>query len=255
VTERLLLAGRRAAITGGSRGLGAAIGQAFAAEGATIAVLDLPEALSAAGAWGSHAMIACDVTAEAQVAFALQSASETLGGLDIVVANAGLVPPWRETDALDLDEWDRVMAVNVRGVAATLKHAVPHLKGRGGSIVLMASINAAVSHPRQMLYTASKHAVLGIMRAAALDLGRFGIRVNALAPGPIATEALLERLDDRAAAGGAAADKALAGFASQTALGRMATADDVARAAVFLASDMASGMTGRMLPVYAGLLA
>jgi NAD(P)-dependent dehydrogenase (short-subunit alcohol dehydrogenase family) len=88
-----LLAGRRAAITGGSRGLGAAIGQAFAAEGATIAVLDLPEALSAAGAWGCHAMIACDVTTEAQVAFALRSASETLGGLDIVVANAGLVPP------------------------------------------------------------------------------------------------------------------------------------------------------------------
>jgi NAD(P)-dependent dehydrogenase (short-subunit alcohol dehydrogenase family) len=147
------------------------------------------------------------------------------------------------------------MAVNVRGVAATLKHAVPHLKTRGGSIVLMASTNAAVSHPRQMLYTASKHAVLGIMRAAALDLGRYGIRVNALAPGPIATEALIGRLDARAAAGGTPADEALAAFATQTPLGRMATAEDVARAAVFLASDMASGVTGRMLPVDAGLLA
>lgn len=250
-----LLAGRRAAITGGSRGLGAAIGRAFAAEGARVAVLDLPEALDAPKAWRGDGAIACDVTDETQVSDALRVAAGRFNGLDIVVANAGLVPPWRETEALDLDEWDRVMAVNARGVAATLKHATPHLKARGGSILLMASINAAVSHPRQMLYTASKHAVLGVMRAAALDLGRYGIRVNALAPGPIATEALLGRLDARAAAGGLPTQEQLAIHAGQTPLGRMASAEDVAKAAVFLASDLASAVTGRMLPVDAGLVA
>jgi NAD(P)-dependent dehydrogenase (short-subunit alcohol dehydrogenase family) len=249
-----LLAGRRAAVTGGSRGLGAAIAQAFKAEAAGVAVLDLPDALSASAAWRGDAAFACDVTHEAMAAAALGDAAARLGGLDIVVANAGLVPPWRETEALDLDEWDRVMAVNVRGVAATLKHAVPLMKARGGSIILMASINAAVSHPRQMLYTASKHAVLGILRAASLDLGRYGIRVNALAPGAIATEALMERVEARAAAGGASRDEALAAFAAQTPLGRMATVEDVAKAAVFLASDLASGVTGRMLPVDAGLI-
>jgi NAD(P)-dependent dehydrogenase (short-subunit alcohol dehydrogenase family) len=249
-----LLKGRRAAITGGSRGLGRAIGEAFRTAGAGVAVLDLPEALTADRAWRGDCAFPCDVTAERQVEAALQYAAKALGGLDIVVANAGLVPPWRETEDLDLTEWDRVMAVNVRGVAATLKHAVPHLKAKGGCMILMASINAAVSHPRQMLYTASKHAVLGVMRAAALDLGRFGIRVNALAPGPIATEALLGRLDSRAAAGGLPADDQLAAFAAQTPLLRMATAEEVAKAAVFLASDIASGVTGRMLPVDAGLV-
>jgi NAD(P)-dependent dehydrogenase (short-subunit alcohol dehydrogenase family) len=250
-----LLAGRRAAITGGSRGLGAAIGQALKAAGASVAVLDVPEALATASAWRGDFATACDVTVEAQVAAALGDSGHALAGLDIVVANAGLVPPWRETETLDLDEWDRMMAVNVRGVAATLKHTVPHLKTRGGSIILMASINAAVSHPRQMLYTASKHAVLGIMKAAALDLGRHAIRVNALGPGPIATDALLERLDARAAAGGAARDDALKAFAAQTPLGRIASAGEVAKAAVFLASDLSSGMTGRMIPVDAGLMA
>jgi NAD(P)-dependent dehydrogenase (short-subunit alcohol dehydrogenase family) len=248
-----LLEGRRAAVTGGSRGLGAAIGRAFQAAGARVSVLDLPSTLAAEGSWeGDHA-IACDVTDEGQVAESLSAAASQ--GLDIVVANAGLVPPWRETEALDLDEWDRVMAVNVRGVAAVLKHAASHLKAKGGSIILMGSINAAVSHPRQMLYTASKHAVLGILRAAALDLGRYGIRVNALAPGPIATDALVGRLEARAAAGGPAIADALAAFAAQTPLGRMATEAEVAKAAVFLASDLASGITGRMIPVDGGLIA
>ena len=251
----MLLGGKRAAITGGSRGLGAAIGTAFAAAGAAVAVIDLPQAFETSGAWRGDAAISCDVTGESQIARAFADAAGMLGGLDIVVANAGLVPEWCETESLDLDEWDRVMAVNVRGAAATLKHAVPYLKTDGGSIILMASINAAVSHPRQMLYTASKHAIVGIMRAAALDLGRYGIRVNALGPGPIATAALIERLGKRAAAGGETADNALAAFATATPLGRMATAADVAKAAVFLASDLASGITGRMLPVDAGLTA
>jgi NAD(P)-dependent dehydrogenase (short-subunit alcohol dehydrogenase family) len=249
-----LLTGRRAAVTGGSRGLGAAIGRAFLAEGAAVAVLDRADALTADGAFRGTVALSCDVTQETQVEAALHDAARVLGGLDTIVANAGLVPPWRETDALDLAEWDAVMAVNVRGVAATVKHAVPHLRAGGGSLILMASINAAVSHPRQMLYTASKHAVLGIMRAAALDLGRHGIRVNALAPGPVATEALLERIDARAAAGGPERDAALAALAAQTPLGRIATADEVAKAAVYLASDLASGVTGRMLPVDAGLI-
>jgi NAD(P)-dependent dehydrogenase (short-subunit alcohol dehydrogenase family) len=249
-----LLQGRRAVVTGGSRGLGAAIGQAFVNEGATVAVLDLPEALSDEAAWGGATAEACDVTVEDSLSAALGRAARVLGGLDIVVANAGVVPPWRETESLDLTEWDRVMAVNVRGVAATLKHAVPLLKGRGGSIILMGSINAAISHPQQMLYTASKHAVLGIMRAAARDLGRYGVRVNALAPGPIATHALLERLDARAASGGPDRAEALAAFAAQTPLGRMANAGDVAGAAVFLASDLAAAITGRMIPIDSGLI-
>ncbi|MCX7322957.1 MAG: SDR family NAD(P)-dependent oxidoreductase [Hyphomicrobiales bacterium] len=249
-----LLHGRRALVTGAARGLGAAIGRAFCDAGAEVAALDHPSALAAPGAWQGALALACDVTDPAGVEQAITEAADSLGGLDIVVANAGLVPPWRQTEELDFAEWDAVMAVNVRGVAATVAHAVPHLKTRGGAIILMASINAMVSHPRQMLYTASKHAVLGIMRAAALDLGRYGIRVNALAPGPVATEALIGRLHQRASEGGPPPDEALSAFAAQTPLGRMASEDDVARAALFLASELASGLTGRVLPVDAGLI-
>lgn len=250
-----LLEGRRVVVTGGSRGLGAAIGQAFVAAGAQAVVLDLAAALESPEVWTGSGAIPCDVTDEASIDSALRQAAALLGGIDGVIANAGLVPPWRETEALDLDEWDRVFAVNVRGTAATLKHATPHLKRAGrGSIVLMASINGVVSHPRQMLYTATKHAVVGILKAAALDLGPHGIRVNALAPGPIATDALVLRIDKRAEEGGPVRTEALAALAAQTPLGRIALAEEVARAAIFLASELSSGITGRVLPVDAGLI-
>ncbi len=248
-----LLAGKVALITGGSRGLGQAIASCFSACNATGAIVDLPAQIAAASLPEGFVAIAGDVTDELSLKSAIDATVARFGRLDIVVANAGLVPPWRETEALDMAEWDGVMAVNVRGVAATLKHAVPALKAAGGgSIVVMASINAYLAHPRQMLYTASKHAVLGIVRAAAPDLGRFSIRVNGIAPGPIATDALIGRIRQRAQTGPGETE-ALAALAKDTALGRLATAEEVAKAALFLASDLSSGITGELLPVDAGL--
>ena len=119
--------------------------------------------------------------------------------------------------------------------------------------MVMASINGFKAHPRQMLYTASKHGAIGVMRSAALELGASGTRVNALAPGPIATDALVERIDRRAQSGEPDRDAVLDAMAGETALGRMATPLDVAKAAHFLASDAASGLTGVVLPVEAGL--
>jgi NAD(P)-dependent dehydrogenase (short-subunit alcohol dehydrogenase family) len=243
-----LLAGRVALVTGGARGLGAAISSAFAASGATGSVVDV-EAGAAPAGWIA---LAADVTAEESVAAAIAETVERFGRLDVVVANAGIVPPWTETAELDLGQLDRTLAVNVRGVAATVKHAVPALRERGGSIVVMASLNAHRAHPRQHAYTASKHAVLGLTRSAALDLGRFGIRVNALGPGPVLTAALKARIDGRAAAGGLPVEEALRQYAD-TAIGRMVTEQDVANAALFLASDLSAGITGALLPVDGGL--
>jgi NAD(P)-dependent dehydrogenase (short-subunit alcohol dehydrogenase family) len=115
----------------------------------------------------------------------------------------------------------------------------------------MGSTNSWIGHAKQAAYTASKHAVLGIVRATARDLGRFGIRVNALCPGPVATEALLARIRRRADDGGATIEDTLARYAD-TALGRMPTAEDVVGAALFLASDLASGITGQLIAVDAG---
>jgi NAD(P)-dependent dehydrogenase (short-subunit alcohol dehydrogenase family) len=247
-----LVQGRVALVTGGARGLGWQIAARLASAGASGLILDRPAELETSQTIAGFSSVAGDVTDEASLASAVQAVIERFGRLDIVVANAGIVPPWSETAGLDFAEWDRVMAVNVRGVAATLKHAAPAMMHTGGSIVAMASINAFTAHPRQMAYTASKHAVLGIIRAAARDLGRYGIRVNGLAPGPIATSALLGRIRTRALAG-PSEEEALASLAAETALGRLATEEEVAKAALFLASDLASGITGELLPVDAGL--
>lgn len=236
-------------MTGGGRGLGAAIAREYAAAGAVGAVADLERGAAPDG-WIA---LEADVSVEADVGAAVAASLERFGRLDVVVANAGLVPPWSETGELDLEQLDAVFAVNVRGVAATLKHGVAALMEHGGSIVVMASLNAWRAHPGQPVYTASKHAVLGLLRSAALDSGRYGIRVNGLAPGPILTDALRGRLEQRAAAGGLAVEDALAEAAAGTALGRIATEADVARAALFLASDLSSGITGALLPVDGGV--
>ena len=245
-----MLTGRVGLVTGGSRGLGAAIARELAGAGAAGAVVDLAEAPAPEG-WSS---LVADVRVETEVERAMRDTVERYGRLDVVVANAGVVPPWSDTDELDLDQLDEVFSINVRGVAATLKHGVAALKERGGAIVVMASLNAWRAHPSQPIYTASKHAVLGLLRTAALDAGRYGVRVNGLGPGPVLTGALRERLERRAADGGLPVEQALADAAAGTALGRMATEDDVARAALFLASDLSSGITGALLPVDGGIL-
>lgn len=244
-----LLDGRVALVTGGARGLGAAIAHAFAEAGARGSVVDL-ETGSAPAGWTA---LRADVTVEGEIEQAMMDTAGQFGRLDVVVANAGIVPAWSGTDDLDLDALDRTLAVNVRGVAATLKHAARALGPDGGSIVVMASLNAWHAAPSQAAYTASKHAVLGLVRTAALDLGPKGIRVNALGPGPVATKALRQRMSLRAAAGGLPIDEAMRQAAAGTALGRMVTPEDVARAALFLASELSSGITGVLLPVDAGL--
>ena len=245
-----LLEGRAALVTGGARGIGAAVVRTFAADGARGAVVDLEEGPCPEG-WVS---LTADVSVEREVKAVVTEAVDRLGALDVVVANAGVVPPWSATGDLDLEALDLVLAVNVRGVAATLKHGARAIGASGGgSIVVTASMNAWRAAPAQGAYTASKHAVLGLVRAAALDLGALGIRVNAVAPGPVATDALNERMAQREAAGGATVDEAVREAALGTALGRIVTEDEVAKATLFLACDLSSGVTGTLLPVDAGL--
>ena len=247
------LSGRTAVVTGGISGLGRAIAERLVQGGANITVVDTADGLSKAALPGGWNSFVADLGAlDCQTH--LLSLADSLESVDIVIANAGIVPPWRGVASLDPAEWQRVMAVNVWGVAATLGAFAGALARSGrGSAVVMASINGYRAHPSQMLYTASKHAVIGVMRAAALELGAAGTRVNALAPGPIATDALVSRIATRHAAGGPEVETTLASMAADTALKRMVTPAQVAAAAYWLASDASAGITGIVVPVEAGL--
>jgi NAD(P)-dependent dehydrogenase (short-subunit alcohol dehydrogenase family) len=244
-----VLASKVAFVTGGATGLGRAIVDAFATAGARGVAFDMAAPVQALPQGWRH--LAGDVREEANLHTALAAATQELGRLDIVVASAGIVPSWRDSEAIDLAEWDTVFAINVRGVAATVKQAIPFMKPAGGSMIAIASVNALRGHPKQAAYVASEHAVLGIVRAVALDVGRHGVRVNALCPGPVATEALMARLRRRGEQGGLSVADTLRRY-GETALERMPTPADVAGADVFLASDLASGVTGQAITVDAG---
>lgn len=253
LAESDLLRGRDAVVTGGCKGIGRAIAEKLFAAGARITILDLESAVAESDLPDDWRAETVDYAAN-EFEDRLAEIARSFGKLDILVANAGVVPPWRGIAELDFSEWERVFRINVAGVAFTLKHFAPALAESGnGSAVLMASINAYKGHAPQTLYVSTKHAVLGITRSAALDLGPRGVRVNAIAPGPIATDALVSRLRRRNEFGGPAPAEALANFASDTALGRLARQEDVAEVALFLSSSRSHAITGQLVPVESGL--
>jgi NAD(P)-dependent dehydrogenase (short-subunit alcohol dehydrogenase family) len=245
-----LLAGRTAVVTGGARGIGAAVAARLAEAGATGTMIDarLPAEPSWPHGWSAAA---ADVRDAGALAAAFGPADRAP---DVVVACAGIVPPWTRTADIDPAQWEDVVAVNVRGTMLTVREAVRRMSGRGGSIVAIASLNGWKGDPRLASYTASKHAVVGLVRSVAMDVGRDGIRINAVCPGPIATEALRGRMARRADSLGLPVAEALRQAGAQTALGRIATVTEVANAALFLASGLSSGITGQLLAVDAGIL-
>jgi len=252
-TGNRLVDGKVAFVTGAARGLGPTIVNEMAAAGAVGLMFDILPQSEAGDIPDGWNYSRGDVTNQDDVGMAMADLGERHGQLDIAVANAGVVPPWSSILELDIDQWHRTFAINVDGVAITIKLASKHMMRSGGSIVAMGSLNSWQGHPKQAAYVASKHAVFGLVRSAALDLGQYNIRVNALGPGPIATDALVGRVRERQAEDGPQVDEALQAMAAATALGRTATETDVARACLFLASDLASGITGQLVPVDAGL--
>ncbi len=249
-----LLGDRTAVVTGGANGIGSAVVRAFAAAGVRRGVvLDLAEELRGSSATG-WTELAVDLRDDQDMTRAFSSVLELMGNVDVVVASAGIVPRWSGLGSLDFDQqWDPVFRVNVRSVAFMLKCLMPGLND-GSSVVVVASMDSWRGNPTIPGYSASKHAVLGLVRSAAHDLGSRGIRVNAVAPGPIATKAHLDRMRWREGEFGISVEKALNDAKRGTALGRIATEDEVASAVLFLASPMSAGICGHLLPVDAGLV-
>jgi len=257
----MLLDGRVAIVTGGAKGMGRAICQLFAKEGAkvTVADIDLPGAeetlhmVEAAG--GRGLAVSCDVTSSEQVEAMVAATVEAFGRLDILVNNAGAVvgAQGKPTNLSVLGEeaWDRVVDLNLKGVFLCSREAVPHMKAnRYGKIVNISSLGAISPPSPHPHYHAAKAGVLGLTYDMAAELGPHNIYVNAIMPGPIRTPFFDEIVE------GKTEEEAEAFFAmigGQAPLGRMGEPEDIAKTVLFLASDMSSYVTGAVLPVTGGL--
>ncbi len=240
------LDGKVAVITGGAGGIGRAAAKLFVAEGASVLVVDIDEAGLAAAVEDSNSnrvsYCVADVTRAADNERMFATAAERYGGVDILLANAGIEGSVAPIVDMAEADFDRVMAVNVKGVWLGLKYGIPHLAARGGgSIVITSSVAGLTPTPAIAPYGASKHAVIGLMRSAARECATANIRVNTVNPSPVETRMMrsLERgisPDDPAAA--------QARITESIPLGRYAEPVDIAKVMLFLASDDAAFVTG-----------
>jgi len=242
--------GRAALVTGAGGGIGRAVACALAAEGASVVVADIVDAgsetvalIEAAG--GTAVFVRTDVQSSADTVAMVREAVTRFGRLDIAINNAGIDP-----EVASEAEWDeaamaRILGVNVQGVFLCLKHEIAQMLTQGGgAIVNLASAAGVVGVANKPAYTASKHAVVGLTKASALQYASRGIRINAVCPGAVDTQMLQDNL-------GGGVDKALVG--ANHPIGRLASPEEIARAVLWLCSEDSGYVVGHALVVDGGL--
>ncbi|MFW6084141.1 MAG: SDR family NAD(P)-dependent oxidoreductase [Gemmatimonadota bacterium] len=243
------LAGRIAVITGGNSGIGLAIARTFRDEGAEIAIFGRnPDTLARARAELGDETLAVegDAARPEDLERLCDAAADRFGGIDVLVVNAGIVEPGRIAD-VDEEEFDRTCDVNFKGAFFTVRAALPHLRP-GGSVILVSSGSNKIGAADSPVYAATKAAVRSLGRSLAADLVGRGVRVNTLSPGFIDTP-----IFDRSGMHGGDPEGFFAQLEKMIPMGRIGRPEEVADAAVFLASDEASYITGIELPVSGGL--
>ncbi len=238
------LDGKAAIVTGAGSGIGRAMSLVFAAEGAWVIAADITGAENETARLASPGAISpfrCDVSIPSDIEALIGECLARYGKIDILCNNAGVAAPMKPLHDVTIEEWERVFMVNVRGTFLGIKYAVPHMFSSGGCIINTASIGGIKALPGASPYLSSKGAVMQLTRAAAMDYADRGIRVNAVCP-----------TTTRTAFMGGIPDEMQEQLAQTIPMKRLAEADDVAKVALFLASDDAAYLTGGMYYVDGG---
>ncbi|KQP06438.1 SDR family oxidoreductase [Pseudorhodoferax sp. Leaf265] len=248
-----VLSGRRTLVTAGASGIGLAIANALHEAGAQVVVCDVDEAALARvrnlrPAWG---VLACDVSRREQVDALFAAVSQRYGqALDVLVNNAGIAGPTASIETLEPEEWDRTVAVNLTGVFLVTRRAVPLLKAaQGGAIINISSAAGKFGFPMRTPYSATKFGVIGMTETLAMELGPDRIRVNAILPGVVAGERQDRVLSAKALANGIDLDEQRRRAVARVSMRTMVEAEDIAQAAVFLASPAGRFVSGERLSV------
>jgi NAD(P)-dependent dehydrogenase (short-subunit alcohol dehydrogenase family) len=243
--------GQGVLVIGGTTGIGRAAAAAFAGAGARVVFAGLgsddgrtlERKIVAAG--GDALFVEVDVRREAEMQVLFDTAVARLGRVDIALNNAGVEGPFGATQDLSSDDFDRIIGVNLKGMWLGMKLQIPHMLANGAGVIVNTASTAGVkSIPMVPVYSASKHAIVGLTRAAALENAAAGLRINAIAPGPVDT-GLLHRM--------VAGHIDVSAIAAGTPLGRISSPEEIARAMLWLSSEDAAYVTGHVLLVDGGL--
>jgi NAD(P)-dependent dehydrogenase (short-subunit alcohol dehydrogenase family) len=239
-------------ITAGAAGIGREFARAFAATGAKVFVCDIDEAALAAIAKEIPGLIArrCDMGKRAEIERMVPDAVTALGGLDVLINNAGIAGLTLPVEQYPPDDWDKVVAVNLTAMFDVTRLAIPHLKqSKAGCIINMSSIAGRYGFANRSPYAATKWAVIGLTKTLAMELGPSGIRANAIAPGAVEGDRIVRVFQGRAQISGRSLEEVKAdAFAAQSIDGFI-DPKDIAQLAVFLASDAAKSISGQVIPI------
>lgn len=257
--------GKGVLITGGALGIGKGVAEGFAAEGANVAIADIDReasaataaAITAAGGGRAIAVIG-DVASAADAQRMVAETVAAFGRLDVLINNAGIQPAqwYHRLEDLPEEAWDRILGVNLKSIYLMSRFAIPEIRRQGGgAIVNMASVQGLQSMPGVPAYAASKGGVLSLTRNMALDYARDSIRVTAICPGTIDSHMVRTSARAEAAMAGVPEDEMIRRYGTTHPIGRIGTPRDIANAAIFLASERASFITGEAINVDGGLMA
>jgi NAD(P)-dependent dehydrogenase (short-subunit alcohol dehydrogenase family) len=244
--------GLRVLVTAGAAGIGREIARAFAGEGAKVHVCDVDQKALAALAKSDPKVTrsAADVANRKDVARLFKEAIESLGGLDVLVNNAGIAGPTGRVEDIDPAEWDRCLAINITGQFNCARLAVPHLrKSKNPSIVNLSSAAGRLGFPMRTPYSASKWAVVGFTKSLAIELGRAGIRVNAILPGIVEGERIRRVFEAKAKARGISFEQMRAEAMSLVSMNTTVTPQQLADAILFICSPRGRTISGQAISI------